>query len=141
MIRNILSALLALVLTGCDNSSRSRSPVLPNNVLEDRPIILKEGQAIVIVPEDNKSVMIGAAVIDGKLSISEIDPKGKSFSITWKDADLWETSVIDSTEEQTTTTIDMDGDGLPDLRAILKDGTATRFQLAEPKWIELQSKQ
>jgi hypothetical protein len=141
MIRNILSALLALALTGCDNSLRSRPPALPDNVCEDRPIILKEGQAIVIVPEDNKSVMIGAAVIDGKLSISEIDPKGKSFSITWNDANSWESSVIDSTEEQTITTIDKDADGLPDLRAILKDGTATRFQLEEPKWIELQSKQ
>lgn len=141
MIRSILPKFIVLALMGCDNSSRPRSPALPDNVLEDRPIVLKEGQAIILVPEGDTSVMIGASVADGKLSISEIEPKGRSFSITWNDADSWETMIIDSTAEQTITTIDKDGDGLPDLRAILKEGSALRFQLEKPKWIELQSKQ
>jgi len=143
MLRSIFLTFIAFALTGCDNPfpSRSRSPALPDNVREDRPIVLKEGQAVVLVPEGNRSVMIGAAIVDGKLCISEIDPKGKSVSITWNDEDSWETSVTDSTEGQTTITIDNDGDGLPDYRSLLKDGSASRFQLEEPRWIEMKPKQ
>ncbi|MFT4176188.1 MAG: hypothetical protein QM627_05990 [Luteolibacter sp.] len=137
MTQNILLTLITFALTGCDHSTRS--PALPDNVQEGRPIVIKEGQAVILVPEGNKSVMIGASVVNGKLSISEVDPKGRSFSITWNSADSWETSVMNSTEEGTTVTIDKDGDGLPDLRTILKEGSASRYQLKEPNWIELQS--
>ncbi|MBT7960191.1 MAG: hypothetical protein HN759_12755, partial [Akkermansiaceae bacterium] len=62
--------------------------------MEDRPIILKEGQGVVLVPEGNKSLLVGVSVVDGKLSVSEIDPEGRSFSVTWDDPEIWETSTM-----------------------------------------------
>ena len=95
---------------------------------------------MILAPENNKSLIIGASVVDGRLSISEIDPKGRSFSISWIDEESWETSVIDSQDDQTTTTIDKNGDGLPDLRVVMADGALLRSTLDDPRWIELKSK-
>ena len=108
--------------------------------MEERPIVIKEGQAVILVPESNKSLMIGASVVDGKLSISEIEPKGRSFSVTWNDPESWETSMTDSEDDQTTTVIDKNGDGVPDIRAVLKKESLSRFVLQDPKWIELESR-
>ena len=135
-----LFLLFAFALAGCRDSKPYRSSALPDNVMEDRPIVLKEGQAVILIPEGNKSVMIGASVVDGKLSISEIDSKGRSFSVSWNDQESWETSVIDSAEDQMTTVIDKNGDGLPDLRVEKKKGSLSRFTLGEPKWIKLESR-
>jgi len=120
---------LALALFGCKGSESVRSSALPENVKEDRPIILKEGQAVVLIPEGDKSVMVGASIVDGKLSISEIEPDGKSFSVTWNDSESWESAVMNSSEGKTTTLIDKDGDGLPDLKAIMTKGSLSRFSL------------
>jgi hypothetical protein len=81
--------------------------------------------------------MIGASVVDGKLVIAEIDPKGRSLSVAWKNKDSWTTTVMDSAENQTTV-IDKDGDGIPDIRAVMKEGSLLRFRLEDAKWIELK---
>lgn len=133
---------LALALAGCERPKAPRSAAVPDNVSEDKPIILKEGQAVILVPEGKPSVKIGASVLKGKLVIAEIDPKGKSFFTVWSDEDTWETSVTDSTTAgQTTTVLDKDGDGIPDFRAVVKEGSAARFQMGEPEWIEVKAKE
>jgi hypothetical protein len=38
-----------------------------------------------------------------------------------------------------TTVIDKNGDGLPDLRAVMKEGFLSRYSLEDPRWIELES--
>jgi hypothetical protein len=111
----IFSMVVSLTLIGCKGND-SRSSLLPDNVKEDRPIVIKEGQAIVFRPESNKSLLICAGVVDGKLSVMEINQKGKSFSVTWSDSDSWETTIKNSTNGKTTVIIDKDGDGLPDVR-------------------------
>lgn len=133
---------LALALLGCRDAPSTSSGALPENVKENRPIILKEGQAVTLIPEGDRSLMVGATVIDGKLSISEVDPDGRSISVTWKDSESWKTSVIDSAKGKTTTLIDKDGDGLPDLKAIMAEGFLQRYTLDDPEWnkIESQSK-
>lgn len=138
MIRHTLFILAPFVLLGCDGEDLTRSSALPDNVTEDRPIVIREGQAIVLVPDGDRSIMIGASVVDGKLTISEIDPAGKSLSVTWNDKDTWETSVIDSREDQTTITIDKSGDGLPNLRTVKTADSLLRYRLEEPQWIEQQ---
>jgi len=112
----IFSMVVSLTLVGCRRND-SRSSVLPDNVKEDRPIIIKEGQAIVFRPESNQSLLICAGVVDGKLSVMELNQKGKSLSVTWSDSDTWETTIKNSTNGKTTVVIDKDGDGLPDVRA------------------------
>jgi hypothetical protein len=131
---------LGLLLVGCRDTKSSRSTALPDNVMEDRPIILKEGQGVVLVPEGNKSLLVGVSVVDGKLSVSEIDPEGRSFSVTWDDPEIWETSTMNSAEDKTTTLVDKDGDGMPDLRAVMTKGSLSRFTLEPPKWVEIESK-
>lgn len=111
----IFSMVVLLILIGCKGND-ARSSFLPDNVKEDRPIIIKEGQAIVFRPESNQSLLICAGVVDGKLSVMELNQKGKSLSVTWSDSDSWETTIKNSTNGKTTVVIDRDGDGLPDLR-------------------------
>lgn len=139
MIRLAKFACLLFSIAGCNNSKSSRSLSVPDNVMKDKPILIKEGQAVILVPESNKSIMVGASVIDGKLTISEIDPEGKSFSVTWDDEDSWSTTVVDCTEHQTTTVIDKNGDGIPDFRVVAKEGALLRFYLDNPSWVDLKS--
>lgn len=136
----VLFLFFALALAGCRDSKTYRPSALPDNVMEDRPIVLKEGQAVILIPEGNKAVMIGASVVDGKLTISEIDSKGRSFSVSWNDQESWLTAVLDSAEDQMTAVIDKNGDGLPDLRVVKKKESLSRFTLEEPKWIEVESR-
>lgn len=138
MIYCIYLSILVFAMAGCNRLKSSRSPSLPANVVEDQPIIIKEGQGVILVPEGKRSLMIGASVIDGNLIVSEIEPKGKSFSVTWSDQDSWTTSVLDSAKDISTTIIDKNGDGIPDIRAVKKEGSLLRFRLEDPKWIELK---
>ena len=135
----ILPALVCMIV-GCKKPDQNRDPALPENVLEDRPIILKEGQAVILVPEHNRALMIGAAVTDGKLTVSEIDPHGRDFSVTWTNQESWQTTTSIATDDQTTTLIDKDGDGVPDLRAEMTKGSLKRFTLDSPRWTELELK-
>ena len=82
--------------------------------------------------------MIGVSVIDGNLVFSEIEPKGKSFSVTWINEDSWTTSVMDSAKDRSTTIIDKNGDGIADIRAVKIEESLSRSILEDPKWIELK---
>lgn len=89
---NNLPQLLTLFISvagtmGCKNSTPSQSFTSP----PDQPILLREGQAVVLVQEENRKPSIAAAVVDGKLPITEIDPYGKNFGVTWNDEESWET--------------------------------------------------
>ncbi|MCF6311571.1 MAG: hypothetical protein L3J39_03885 [Verrucomicrobiales bacterium] len=136
MMRFISAILIAITLTGCDGKVSTNSSALPENVKEDRPIVLKEGQAVVLMPENNKSLMIGAAVLNGKLMIGEIDPNGRNFSVTWNDQESWETSTNISDDLNEITLFDKDGDGLPDFKVVSKDGKMERLELFDVQWKE-----
>ena len=130
--------LCGFLLIGCkDKTSLDRSIALPDNMLDDRPIILKEGQAVVLVPEGKSSIMIGATVIDGNLVISEISTGGKSLSVTWKNENSFFTSVTEATETQTTIISDENGDGIPDLRTLRNGRMLQRFRLENPNSLKL----
>ena len=139
MTRLLLISSLALALLGCRDATPTSSGALPENVKEERPIILKEGQAVTLIPEGDRSLMVGATVINGRLSISEVDPDGRSLSVTWKDSESWQTSVIDSAKDKTITLIDKDGDGVPDLKAIMTEGSLQRYTLGDPEWNKIES--
>jgi hypothetical protein len=138
--KNIFSGIIALSIgfLGCSKSTKSRSDLIPDNISADKPIIIKENQAIIITPENNTKLMIGASVLSGKLSVSEIDTKGKSLSVTWFDEDSWETSVVSVDGDQTSTIIDKNGDGIPDMRVVVRGGTVSRYELQKPQWIEMK---
>ena len=111
-----LATLVVLLSCGCEKSVSSRSKALPENVVADKPIVIREGQAVLLAPEGDKSLVIVATVLDGKLNVAELDQKGRNFGITWSDGESWMTSVIDSEGSQLTLVVDEDGDGLPDRR-------------------------
>jgi hypothetical protein len=136
LIRYVYFVFFPIILAGCEKSEPARPPSLPENVMEDRPIIIKEGQALILVPDGKESLMLAVTVSDGDLLISEVDPDGKSLSVTWHDEESWTTSVMDTKEGQTTTVIDKNGDGIPDIRAVLGNGSLSRFRLEEAKWID-----
>jgi hypothetical protein len=127
------------VLAGCDHPPSSKSAALPENVKHDRPIVLKEGQAVVIAPEGNKSLLIGASVVNGKLSIAEIDPEGRSFGVAWTNADEWETSTTVKNAMTSTITIDKTMDGVADLQAVMDQNGIHRFTSGEQQWNKLPS--
>jgi hypothetical protein len=84
--------------------------------------------------------MIGAAVVDGKLSIAEIDPKGRNFGVTWKDAETWETSTMVSDGLNRTYVLDKNGDGYADFKADSTPSGTRQFELKGKAWVELKSR-
>ena len=125
-----------MALSACDNKSATRSASIPDNVKEDRPIVLKEGQAVVLVPESNKAVMIGAAVMDSRLSIAEIDPDGRNFGVTWNDEESWDTSTTIPNGSDQIVLIDKNGDGIPE-KKIDKTGG---YRLKKIEWESTKKK-
>ena len=96
--------------------------------------------------EGNRQLKVRASVIDGKLCIEEINPKGKSIRIRWSDKESWETLVIEEygdRESQTMSmTIDHNGDGVPEYHADRTgypidqvEPTLTKYELADPQWV------
>ena len=134
MNRFIALSLITFVLASCEDKVLPSSAHLPDNVKEDSPTILKEGEAIVLIPEGDKALMIGATVINGKLAISEIDPEGRSLDITWHDKDSWRAATTIKAEDEIVYLIDNDGDGMPDLKAVMKDGELVRYKLKSVQW-------
>lgn len=135
---NYFLIFLLFTSTGCEKSDHLQSHLLPENVKNDKPIIIKEGQAIVLVPEGKEALMLAVTVHKNDLLISEIDPDGKSLSVTWHDEESWTTSIMDSTEGRTITVVDKDGDGIPDIRAVMENKSLSRYRIEETKWIELK---
>ena len=76
----IPSLFLIFAVCACEKKPQVRSAALPDNVVNDKPIVLKKGQAVVLMKEGDRDLMTGIGVVDGKLCVQEIDPKGK-FSL------------------------------------------------------------
>lgn len=83
--------------------------------------------------------MIGASVIDGKLTVVEIDPKGRNFGVTWKNSEAWDTSTIVSDGSTTTYVLDKNGDGYADFKAETTPTGSRRYELQGEEWVEVKS--
>lgn len=134
-----LTLVLCLIVAVCSCSKKTsqRSAALPDNVVSDKPIILKEGQSVVLMKEGDRNLMIGAAVIDGKLTVAGIDPKSRNFGVTWKDADSWDTSTTVKDGSKSTIVLDKNGDGYADFRTEVTPSGVHRYELQGETWIEL----
>ena len=84
--------------------------------------------------------MIGASVLDGKLTVSEIDPKGRHFGVTWKNSESWDTSTIVSDDTTTTYVLDKNGDGYADYKTKTTPSGLSRYELQGEEWVEVKSK-
>ena len=111
---------------------------MPDNVVSDKPIVLKEGQAVILMKDGDRDLMVAASVVDGRLSVAEVDPHGRNFGVTWKDSETWETSTIISEGDNSTTILDKNGDGYADFRAERTPSGLRRFELQDEAWIELK---
>jgi hypothetical protein len=131
------SLFMILAICSCSKKNTPRSAALPDNVTDDKPIVLKEGQAIILMMEGDRNLMIGATVADGELTVSEIDTKGRSFGVTWKDTNTWDTSTTVSDGANTTFVLDKNGDGYADFKTELNPSGTRRFELQGEAWIEL----
>ena len=139
-MKTFLPALfLIFVVCACSKRPPSRSAALPDNVISDKPIVLKEGQAVILMMEGDRDLMVGASVSDGKLSVAEIDPKSRNFGVAWKDADTWETSTTVKDGSNTTFVLDKNGDGYADFKAEITPTGTRRYELQGEGWIEVKS--
>ena len=139
-MKTFLPALfLIFVICACSKRPPSRSAALPDNVISDKPIVLKEGQAVILMMEGDRDLMVGASVSDGKLSVAEIDPKSRNFGVAWKDADTWETSTTVTDGSNTTFVFDKNGDGYADFKAEITPTGTRRYELHGEAWIEVKS--
>lgn len=141
MPRTLFIVIAALALTACGNKNKIQLDLSSDELATDQRIILKEGHSVVLIPENNKDLIIGVTNIDGEIVVSEVPGFGKSLSATWKDHQSWETSVIDSSTDQTIVIIDKNGDGMPDFRAEQTDSALLRYEFGTPDWIQLEQNQ
>jgi len=95
---------------------------------------------VILMKEGDRNLMIGATVLDGKLSVAEINPKGRNFGVTWKDAETWETSTTVSDGPNHTYVLDKNGDGYADFKAETTPSGTHRFELKGDAWVEVKSK-
>ena len=130
---------LIFVVCACSKRPPSRSAALPDNVISDKPIVLKEGQAVILMMEGDRDLMVGASVSNGKLSVAEIDPKSRNFGVAWKDADTWETSTTVKDGSNTTFVLDKNGDGYADFKAEITPTGTRRYELQGEAWIAVNS--
>jgi hypothetical protein len=130
---------LIFAVCACNKEPSPRPAALPDNVVSDKPIVLKEGQVVILTKEGDRDLMICASVLNGKLSVAEIDPKGRNFEVTWKDPESWETSTEVSDGSIHTFVLDKNGDGYADLRAETTPSGIKRSELKDDKWVELKS--
>jgi hypothetical protein len=139
-MKTLLPALfLIFVVCACGKKTPSRSAALPDNVMTDKPIVLKEGQSVALMMEGS-NLIVGASVVDGKLSVAEIAPKGRNFGVTWKDSESWETSTIVSDGTTTTSVLDRNGDGYADFKTESTPSGLRRYELQGEEWVEIKSK-
>ena len=139
-MKTLLPALfLIFVVCACSKKPPSRSAALPDNVVTDKPIVLKEGQAVVLMMEGDRDLMVAASVVDGKLSVAEVDPKGRNFGVTWKDSESWTTSTNASDGSSSTYVLDKNGDGYADYKAEITSTGTRRYELQGEAWIEVKS--
>lgn len=132
-----LTASFLFAATSCTKKPAAGSAALPDNVMSDKPIVLKEGQAVILMKTGDKDLMIGVGVVDGKLSVQEVDPEGRNFGVTWKDSETWETSTMMAEGETHTVVMDKNMDGYADLKAETTPSGTRRFESKGQEWVEL----
>ncbi len=138
-MKTLLPALfLIFASSACSKKTAPRSASLPDNVVSDKPIMLKEGQSVMLMKEGDRDLMIGASVVNGKLAIAEINPKGRNFGVTWKDSETWETSTIISDDSTTRYVLDKNGDGYADFKAETTPSGSSRYELQGEEWVEVK---
>jgi len=130
--------LFIFAIFSCNKSSPVRPTSLPDNIINDKPIVMKNGQAIVFMRDGDPHLVVAASVVDGRISVSEIDPKGRSFSITWKDSETWETATIVSDGPSHTYIMDKNMDGIADFKVEQTASGTRRFKSKVQEWEELK---
>ncbi|PAW60543.1 MAG: hypothetical protein B9S37_08590 [Verrucomicrobiia bacterium Tous-C3TDCM] len=139
-MKNLIPSLFLIVaISSCSKKPTSSSAALPDNVVSDKPIVLKEGQSVMLMREGDPDLMIGASVVDGKLSVAEVDPKGRNFGVTWKDSESWTTSTIVSDGTSSTYILDKNGDGYTDFRAENSPTGTHLYELQGEVWTKVKS--
>ena len=139
-MKNLLPALfLIFAVCACSKKPAPRSAALPDNVVSDKPIVLKEGQSVLLMKDGDRDLMIGASVVDGKLTVLEIDQKGRNFGVTWKNSETWDTSTTVSDDTTTTYVLDKNGDGYADYKAMTTPSGSSRYELQGDDWVEVKS--
>ena len=140
-MKNLLPALfLIFAVCACGKKQAVRSAALPDNVVSDKPIVLKEGQAVILMKAGDRDLMIGVSIVDGKLCVHEVDLKGHNFGVVWKDSETWETSTTVSDGQNHTIVMDKNMDGFADLKAETTPSGTHRSELKGEAWVELKSK-
>ena len=107
--------------------------------MTDKPIVLKEGQSVALMMEGDRNLIVGASVVDGKLSVAEIAPKGRNFGVTWEDSETWNTATNVSDGSSSTYVLDKNGDGYADYKAEITPTGTRRYELQGEAWIEIKS--
>jgi hypothetical protein len=138
MKNTIYLIISAITICSCGEREQADRSGIPENVVRDGPIILKEGQAFILMIEGDDDLMIGATVTDGKLSIADLDAEGRNFGVTWTDTNTWETSTIIQEEETTLIVMDRNGDGFPDYKAESTSAGLRRYERQDDSWVEIQ---
>jgi hypothetical protein len=131
------------ILGLCSCGKKQTADAAPKSNEEEyelKRIVLKDGQSVMLMMDGDSDLKIGAAVVDGRLSIAEIDPEGRNFGVTWKDSETWETSTIISDGSTTGYVLDKDGDGYADFKAETGPSGTRRYKLEGEAWIEVKSK-
>lgn len=125
-------------VSACLKKPAPRSAALPDNVESDKPIVLKEGQAVAFMKAGDRDLMVTAAVVDGKLSIGEVDPKGRNFSVTWTDSETWETVTAFSDRDQHQWVWDKNMDGMADQKVEVSASERHHYEAKSQEWRELE---
>lgn len=107
--------------------------------MTDKPIVLKEGQSVVLMMDGDRDLMVGASVVDGNLSVAEIDPKSRNFGVTWQDSETWNTATMVADGPNQVTVLDRNGDGYADFKAEITPTGTRRYELQGEAWIEVKS--
>jgi hypothetical protein len=127
----------------CSCGKKQTTDEAPKSIEKEfklKRIVLKKGQPVILMMDGNSDLKIAAAIVDGRLSIAEIDPKGRNFGVTWEDSERWETSTIISDGSTTRFVLDKDGDGYADFKAETGPSGTRRYKLEGDAWIEVKSK-
>lgn len=139
-MKALLSCLVPfLALTSCEKPVPTRPAELPDNVSSDKPIVMKEGQALVFMKEGNPDLTISVGLVDGRLHIMELDQATPHFEVIWKDTKKWETTTTTKDGETTTLLRDRNMDGIPDLKAVISPTGTKRYDRIGEQWLELKS--
>jgi hypothetical protein len=107
---------LSCCFVACSKSKPRHPKHLPDNVLNDSPILIGEGQIIRFKMKNDLNLLVCAMVIDGELTVCDFDGNsgGKKFEVRWKDTENWRCSTEFPEGDKIVTIVDLNGDGTAD---------------------------